>query len=112
MGPSSYQDLPLWVSGFDACILPYKVDESTISINPLKLKEYLATRKPVISTPLPEAIKLSQYIRVASPDDFPEAVRKEIEKTFFAHSDVDVFLRGESWKKKAEEFWQIITAGL
>ena len=112
MGPVSYRELPSWASGFDACILPYKVDESTESINPLKLREYLATGKPVISTPLPEAARLSQYLRIAIPDDLPEAVRQEMENNFSARPDVEAFLRGESWKKKAEDFWQIITEGL
>jgi len=112
MGRVSYQELPSLVSGFDACILPYKVDESTISINPLKLKEYIATQKPVISTPLPEAVRLSKYVRIASSDDFPEAARKVIEEPFSANPNLEAFLRSESWERKAEEFWQIITEGL
>jgi len=112
MGRVSYQELPSWVSGFDVCVLPYKVDESTISINPLKLREYIATRKPVISTPLPEAVRLSKYVRISSTDDFPGAVRNVMEEPFSENPDLETFLRGESWEKKAEEFWQIITEGL
>ena len=110
-GPVPYKELPNWVSGFDACILPYKVDESTKSINPLKLREYLATRKPVISTPLPEAVRLSQYVRIASPDDFSEAVRNKIEK-HSVNPNLETFLQSESWEKKAEEFQRIIMEGL
>jgi len=107
-GRVSYQELPSWVSGFDACILPYKVNESTKSINPLKLKEYIATRKPVISTPLPEAVRLSKYVRIAFPEDFPVSVREEIEKPFSENPDLEAFLHNESWEKKAEEFEKII----
>jgi len=110
-GPVPYQDLPGWVSGFDACILPYKVDESTKSINPLKLKEYLATRKPVISTPLPEAVQLGEYVRIASQDDFSEAIRDEMEK-HSPNPGLEAFLHSESWEKKAEEFQRIIMDGL
>jgi glycosyltransferase involved in cell wall biosynthesis len=53
-----YSELPGHVAHFDVCILPYVLDATTHSINPLKLKEYLATGKPVVATPLPEAVKL------------------------------------------------------
>ena len=112
IGRVSYQELPSWVSGFDVCVLPYKVDESTISINPLKLREYIATRKPVISTPLPEAVRLSEYVKITSSDDFPGAVRKVLEEPFSTNPDLETFLQSESWEKKAEEFWQVITEGL
>jgi glycosyltransferase involved in cell wall biosynthesis len=111
-GSVSYQELPAWAAGFDVCILPYKVDESTLSINPLKLREYLATNKPVVATPIPEALRLSQYLRIAAPDEFPIVVRQAIETPITINEKLNVFLYNESWDKKAEEFWRIITDGL
>ena len=64
LGSVLYEELPGEAARFDVCLLPYKVDASTVNINPLKLKEYLATGKPVVSTPLPEAVKLADYVRV------------------------------------------------
>lgn len=110
--PVPYQELPRWVAGFDACILPYKVDESTRCINPLKLREYLATGKPVISTPLPEAVRLSAYLRVATSDDFPEAVRSELERPAPPSPELELLLCSESWGSKAEEFMRLATGAL
>jgi glycosyltransferase involved in cell wall biosynthesis len=111
-GSIPYKELPSWASGFDVCILPYKVDESTIAINPLKLREYLATRKPVVATALPEVLRLSQFISVASRNDFPESISRAIATPTSSDTELEAFLRNESWEKKAEEFWGIATAGL
>jgi glycosyltransferase involved in cell wall biosynthesis len=110
--PVSYQELPRWVAGFDACILPYRVDESTQSINPLKLREYLATGKPVITTPLPEALRLSAYLRVAAADNFPQTVALEIATPSPRHPALESMLRSESWGNKARDFLRLATANL
>lgn len=50
-----YAELPAYCSSFDAGLLPFRVNEMTRNINPIKLREYLAAGLPVVSTPLPEA---------------------------------------------------------
>ena len=54
--PVPYAELPALVHGLDALFIPYLVNNFTDSISPLKLKEYLATGKPVITTPMAEAL--------------------------------------------------------
>jgi len=52
LGKKKYQDLPSYLKGFDVCLIPFKMDEVTMDLNPTKLLEYLATRKPVVSVGL------------------------------------------------------------
>jgi glycosyltransferase involved in cell wall biosynthesis len=54
LGHRSYADLPAYCKGFDIGLVPFKVNELTRAVNPIKLREYLAAGLPVISTPLPE----------------------------------------------------------
>jgi glycosyltransferase involved in cell wall biosynthesis len=102
LGPVSYEELPGYAAYFDVCIIPYLVNEFTENINPLKLKEYLATGKPVVSTALPEALNLGQWIQVVhSSGEFVEAVALALE------SNAEPFvpmaaLTGEAWVDKAE----------
>lgn len=51
-GPQSYADLPRWIAGFDACVVPHVVDAFTDSLDPIKLWEYLAVGKPIVATPV------------------------------------------------------------
>jgi teichuronic acid biosynthesis glycosyltransferase TuaH len=49
-GPVDYQEMPAVLKGFDVCIIPFKKDDVSNNIFPLKLFEYLGAGKPVIST--------------------------------------------------------------
>ncbi len=66
----SYAELPSVIRNWDAAWIPYTLDEWTMSINPLKLREYLAAGLAAFSTPLPEAKSLAPWVTTgASPDD-------------------------------------------
>lgn len=50
---------------FDVCIMPYQVDGYTKYIYPGKLHEYLATGKPVISTPIRTVEEFRSVVAIA-----------------------------------------------
>ncbi|WP_313169402.1 glycosyltransferase [Massilia oculi] len=120
MGPVPYADLPGHVCHFDLCMLPYVVDESTRHISPLKLKEYLATGKPVIASPIPEAIRLADHLVLADAQAFPGAVASALSAIASASSAKPIrlrprledFLRSESWEAKAACFLSKVMEGL
>jgi|GEM_PF-38124 len=49
-GKANYEDLPEILSQFDIAMIPFKKDEVSNTIFPLKLFEYLGAGRPVIST--------------------------------------------------------------
>ena len=120
LGPIPYAELPGHVAYLDLCILPYVMDESTRNINPLKLKEYLATGKPVITSPLPEAVLLAEYLTLAGPEEFPAAVASALDALDSVtpatpvrlRKGLENFLRSESWEAKAKRFLSDIMEGL
>jgi len=57
LGRKRYDDLPSYLKGFTVCLNPYVVNETARNCSPLKLYEYLATGKPVVSVDMPEARK-------------------------------------------------------
>jgi len=108
-GSIPYSELPAMVCGWNACFLPYKINKLTESILPLKLKEYLATGKPVVSTAVPEVKRLRNYVAIA------EGVDEWVKCLYISLKGVsekericrNSFLRNESWRKKAEQFMEI-----
>ena len=48
-GPQPYADLPDIMRAFDVCIVPHLITSFTESLNPIKLWEYLAAGKPIVS---------------------------------------------------------------
>ena len=51
-----YQDLPRWLQSFDVAMIPFVVNEITVSTSPLKLFEYFAGGKPVVCSKMPEVV--------------------------------------------------------
>ena len=66
LGRRAYASLPAYCRGFDAALLPFVCNRMTENINPIKLREYLAAGLPVVSTPLPEAVRYSPDVLIAS----------------------------------------------
>ena len=44
------------MKAFDVCLLPYVLSDATMDIHPVKGLEYLASGRPVVSTPLPDVV--------------------------------------------------------
>jgi glycosyltransferase involved in cell wall biosynthesis len=53
LGYRPYANLPNYLKAFDVCINPFKVDALSASVDPLKVYEYLAAGKPVVSVDMP-----------------------------------------------------------
>ncbi len=64
-GRRSYAALPAYLGCFDIAVIPFKINELTTGVNPVKLYEYLAAGRPVVSSDLPEVRPFSPYVAVA-----------------------------------------------
>jgi len=54
LGIKDYALLPFYLQGLDVMLIPFLKNEITESANPIKMWEYLAAGKPVVSTDIPE----------------------------------------------------------
>jgi glycosyltransferase involved in cell wall biosynthesis len=61
-GIRNYRDLPAYLKAFDVCLLPYVLSDATYDIHPVKGLEYLASGRPVVSTPLPDVVAFYEGI--------------------------------------------------
>ena len=104
VGPQPYESLPGWAKVFDVAIIPYRLNQQVRNANPLKLREYLATGKPVVSVATPEVDRFSDLVRVAvGRHGFLEAIESAL-------SEGDVELRHKrmaavrtmSWEHRAQ----------
>jgi glycosyltransferase involved in cell wall biosynthesis len=75
LGRRPHRALPAYCRGFGVGLIPYRIDERTPYVNPIKLREYLSAGLPVVSTPVEEVIGQGGLCAVA--DDvhgFVEAI--------------------------------------
>jgi glycosyltransferase involved in cell wall biosynthesis len=66
LGPKPHSEIPAYVKAMDCCLNPYVTGRLADHVSPLKLYEYLAAGKPVVSTEMPEAHKFGNLVRVAN----------------------------------------------
>ena len=108
-GSVPYKELPDIAKGYDICMLPYKINKLTDAIQPLKIKEYLSTGKPVISTPITESLALKDYIDIADATDaWVRLIRFKLHNFTPGQSKKVVqFLENEKWEEKSNQFLQL-----
>ncbi len=110
LGKKDYDELPLYLSGWDIAIMPFALNESTRFISPTKTPEYLAGGKPVISTPILDVVR--QYGDVVhfanSADDFIKVAESEIDNDAEWLEHVDKKLSENSWDKTWSEMEALI----
>ncbi|AXJ00315.1 Glycosyl transferases group 1 [Cyclonatronum proteinivorum] len=106
LGPKKIDDLPAYLAHFDALILPFKCNEVTKSIYPLKINEYLASGKPVIATPFSEDIQ--SFGDVIALADGPDAFAAAITEALTANTSEKARKRYErasqnTWEQRVEQ---------
>lgn len=101
LGRKSYDVLPAYCQAFDVGLIPFKINDLTLAVNPIKLREYLAAGLPVVSTPLPEVAAYGEWASIAgSASDFDEAINQAL-----VHCD-DRDLATRRSRAMAEETWE------
>jgi len=110
VGPLSYFDLPGLARQVDVLVMPYRQMPATVAMQPLKLKEYLATGLPCVVSRLPSTEEWSDCLDVVdSVEGFVETVISRGEKGVpGSHLESRVRLEREDWNAKAEQFQSVI----
>jgi len=108
IGSVAYNELPEYLNSFDICIMPYKNDETTHYVAPLKFKEVILSGRPVISTVIPNISEYVRFVKCAEGrDDFlryiDDAVLNKGKNTAFSG-----LFANETWEEKAEFFSRIL----
>ena len=110
-GPRRLDDLPQYVQHMDVVLIPFLLNTLTASIYPLKINEYLAAGKPVVSTSFSDDIRsfgkviylgeshgaFTGLIEKAVSEDNPEKIAA---RTAVADSN--------TWAARIEQLWEIV----
>ena len=113
-GPQPYATLPTWAKAFDAAIIPYRMNRQVANANPLKLREYLATGKPVVSTYNPEIAKFSQWVRIAEDrEGFLAALDQALAEDSEAAAEARVAaVAAQTWDRRVDDVLATVAQAL
>lgn len=101
LGRKPYEQVAAYMAACDVLIMPWNKSEWIKACNPVKLKEYLAVGRPVVSTPFDELARYTGFVRVA---DNSEGFVRELREALESPPDKKRLrqrVRGESWSAKA-----------
>lgn len=105
LGRKDYDDLPKYGCNCDIFIIPFVINDITSSTSPVKLFEYMAQEKPIVTTALPECKKYKSVLYSENYQDFINNIYKA--KDLINDEDYKKLLKSEAqsntWDQKASE---------
>ncbi len=110
-GKKDITELPVYLHFAQCAIIPFKCNQLTKSIYPLKVNEYLASGKPVVSTAFSDDIvDFQDVIEICTdPADFSEGITRAL-KDHSSERQINRVHVAESntWEARVKQFWQIV----
>jgi glycosyltransferase involved in cell wall biosynthesis len=104
LGYRPYEQLPDVLRGADAAIVPYLLDGEMRSVFPMKIYEYLAAGRPVVSTPLDTLDEVPDVVKAATAQEFAARVQEAIEQdTPAARRERSQRAQAHSWESRLEQ---------
>jgi hypothetical protein len=105
LGQKPYSSLDAYTKSFDVGMIPFVVNELTLNVNPIKLREYLAAGLPVVSTHLPEIEPYSGVVHLAdSAEEFIQGVEQALnEKDPEWIKKRQDAVAGETWQARVDQ---------
>ncbi|MBQ9986401.1 MAG: glycosyltransferase [Oscillospiraceae bacterium] len=111
LGLKKYDELPAYIQNFDVCLNVFRDGNLSRDVSPLKFYEYLATGKPVVSTPQPEQVlgySDSVYISYGAAD-FVRKCEEAMNEPDNEKRDLRItYARACSWDARVREMEEIL----
>lgn len=114
-GPVPYEMMPAVLKGFDVAIIPFKKDEVSNNIFPLKLFEYLGSGKPVVSTDFNPDLKDFTRDTVAyckNSEEFSRALNAALKDTETQKQKRLEVAADNTWEHRALEIKDLLKTNL
>jgi teichuronic acid biosynthesis glycosyltransferase TuaH len=74
IGQRDYATIPGYLQSFDVAMIPFRITDITQATSPLKLYEYFAGGKPVVTTPMMECQSFPEVQIAQSAEEFSRAL--------------------------------------
>ena len=107
LGRRTYDQVPSYVNAFDACWVPFDNSGVSKAANPVKMYEYLALGKPVVTTPVADTGSFQNLVRVGrDADEVADHIRGALvaEREAPASEARIGFARANSWDVRAAAY--------
>lgn len=101
LGKKNYNNIPDYIYYSDVAIIPFKINELTDAINPVKLYEYLAVGTPVVTTNFKEMSMIDGPFDIAkNKGEFLNMLRSNLFNGEYRVEEMKDFALNNSWQSK------------
>ena len=106
LGKRDYNILQNYAKKFDVCTIPFKINDITKATSPVKLFEYMALGKPIVTTDMDECRKYKSVMIAKNNEQFVDLIdkavrmRKENNEEYFELLKIEAL--ENTWEKKAK----------
>jgi GT2 family glycosyltransferase/glycosyltransferase involved in cell wall biosynthesis len=103
LGQQPYARMPSYLRDFDACMIPFVVNDITAATDPVKFYEYISLGKPVVSTHMPELEPYAELLYFADDaDGFAQQLDRAVtEKNEAIRARRVAVARANTWPARA-----------
>jgi glycosyltransferase involved in cell wall biosynthesis len=113
LGRRAYHELPGYLRAFDVCAMPHRCTPLTRSMDPIKLYDYLATGKPIVSTPVAGIERFRDVIYVGdTAQAFVAGVESALQEPPALRERRLDYARHNTWSRRGRETWSLIAEHL
>ena len=111
LGRKPYEELPAYCRELDVGLIPFKINELTLAVNPIKLREYLAAGLPVVSSLLPEVKPYEPLVEVAdTAESFVAATERALHHETTTHQQRSSAMAQETWPQKVADICSYLSS--
>jgi glycosyltransferase involved in cell wall biosynthesis len=105
LGPRPYATLPAYLRAFDVATIPFRLNPITMATSPLKLYEYFAGGRPVITTAMPECVAHPEVDVVGTAGEFAAAldVAREKSRDPAVRAHLRSVAAANSWRQRVQQ---------
>jgi glycosyltransferase involved in cell wall biosynthesis len=109
LGGQPHAQLPNYFRGFDACWMPHLNNALTLSMDPTKLYDYLASGKPIVSTPVAGTERFAEVVGFGETTvELVAALDSAVNEHGAGAAARLEAARRNSWPVRAREIWDAI----
>ena len=109
LGMKTYHQLPAYLNYSTVCIIPFRINTITVATNPIKMYEYLASGKPVVSVDLPEVRNVPSVYIASDHENFIENIHLILDgKIGYREKETYTWLKEHTWGKRFEKIDRFI----
>lgn len=105
LGSRDYKVLPNYAKNFTVCTIPFLINSITNATSPVKLFEYMALDKPIVTTAMPECKKYESVMIANTSEEFINLIDKAVNMNKNQNKNYYEILKKEAlentWDEKA-----------